>query len=140
MEMHRFPEAKSQYEKTIASDPHFPPAHWKLSTLYAAQKDFASAVDQIVQWNGLSLSTAAAHDGATYLKLVMSKQPEEEWTPAVAGAYAALGDKDKAFEYLEKAYASRSIELTLEIRYPWFDPIRSDPRYADLMKRMGLPK
>jgi serine/threonine protein kinase/tetratricopeptide (TPR) repeat protein len=141
MEMHRYPEAKAQFEKTIASDPHFPPAHWKFSTLYAAQKDFPSAIDQILQWNGLTLPTAAAaHDGATYLKLVMSKQPEEEWTPAVAGAYAALGEKDKAFEYLEKAYASRSIELTLEIRYPWFEPIRSDPRYVDLMKRMGLPK
>jgi hypothetical protein len=82
----------------------------------------------------------AAKDGATYLKLVLSKQPEEEWTPAVAGVYATLGNKDKAFEYLQKALDAHNTELLLEIRYPLLDPIRSDPRYKDLVKRMGIPE
>jgi eukaryotic-like serine/threonine-protein kinase len=140
MEMHRYDEAKAQFEKTIARDPQFGPAHWKYSALCAAQQDFVCAVDQIQQWDSLSHAPAAQHDGASYLKLVLSKEPEEEWSPAAAGVYAVLGNKDKAFEYLEKAYASHSIELFLEIRYPSFDPIRSDPRYADLMRRVGLPE
>jgi eukaryotic-like serine/threonine-protein kinase len=140
MEMHRYPEAKAQFEMTIARDPHFPPAHWKYSVLCAAQKDFACAVDQILQWNDVAAPVATGHDGASYLKLVMSKEPRDEWNPAIAGVYASLGNKDKAFEYLENAYTGHNIEITLEIRYPLFDPLRSDPRYADLMKRIGLPE
>jgi eukaryotic-like serine/threonine-protein kinase len=140
MEMHRYPQAKAQFEATIARDPHFPPAHWKYSVLCAAQKDFACAVDQILQWNDLSAPPGMGRDSAGYLKLVMSKEPADEWTPATAATYAALGNSDKAFEFLEKAYATHSIEVSLEIRYPLFDPIRSDPRYADFMKRVGLPE
>jgi serine/threonine protein kinase/tetratricopeptide (TPR) repeat protein len=139
-EMHRYPEAKAQFEKTLARDPQFGPAHWKLSALCAAQKDFVCAVDQVQGWGGLVVIPSPAHDAATYLKLVMSRQPQEEWTPAVAGAYAALGNKDKAFEYLEKAVAAHNTELILEIRYPLLDPIRSDPRYPDLMRRIGIPQ
>jgi serine/threonine protein kinase/tetratricopeptide (TPR) repeat protein len=140
MEMHRFAEARAQFEKTLASDPQFGPAHWKLSALCAAQKDFVCAVDHILQWNDVTAMPGAAKDGATYLKLVLSKQPEEEWTPAVAGVYATLGNKDKAFEYLQKALDAHNTELLLEIRYPLLDPIRSDPRYKDLVKRMGIPE
>jgi predicted negative regulator of RcsB-dependent stress response len=58
---------------------------------------------------------------------------------AVANIYAALGDKDQAFEWLEKAYTARSPTLrSLKIGTAW-DPLRSDPRFADLLKRVGLP-
>jgi eukaryotic-like serine/threonine-protein kinase len=140
MEMHRYPEAKQQFEKTIARDPQFGPAHWKFSVLCALQNDFPCAVEQIGRWSKEITAMPAGRDGAAYLKLVMSKEPKEEWTPAIAGTYAMFGEKDKAFEYLEKAYASRSIELNLEFRYPSFDSIRSDSRYADLVRRMGVPE
>jgi hypothetical protein len=58
----------------------------------------------------------------------------------MAGAHAVNGNKDKAFEYLEKAYAAENIELLLQIRYSIFDPLRPDPRYADLMGRLGSPQ
>jgi hypothetical protein len=38
-----------------------------------------------------------------------------------------MGDRDKTFEYLEKAYAEEDGDLILHLRYPAFDPIRSDP-------------
>jgi hypothetical protein len=50
------------------------------------------------------------------------------------------GDRDKAFEYLEKAYANQDVELILGVRSPALDSIRSDPRYRDLMRRLGLPE
>jgi len=53
---------------------------------------------------------------------------------------AARGDRNKTFEYLEKAFTNLENELILCIRYPTLDPIRSDPRYGDLMRRMGLPE
>jgi len=58
---------------------------------------------------------------------------------ALADTYSILGEKDKAFEFLEAAYKERvSLLIFLGIR-PTFDNIRSDPRYADLLRRMGLP-
>jgi hypothetical protein len=53
---------------------------------------------------------------------------------------APSGDRNRTFEYLETAFANQEIELVLCIRYPTLDPIRSDPRYADLMRRTGLPE
>ena len=57
-----------------------------------------------------------------------------------ARIYAALGDKDKAFEWLEKSYEERSIGSAFaSIKVdPIFDPLRSDPRFADLLRRMNL--
>jgi hypothetical protein len=59
---------------------------------------------------------------------------------AMAQIYAALGEKDKAFEWLEKGYEERSIGLGgvgLKVDPSW-DPLRSDPRFADLLGRMSL--
>ena len=63
-----------------------------------------------------------------------------DWSAATAVAYAAGGDRDKAFQFLEKAYADKNDELLLAIRYPAFDLLRSDPRYKDLVRRLGLPE
>ena len=57
----------------------------------------------------------------------------------IAGGYALLGEKDKAFTWLEKAYAEKSHWLTYHLDDPTFDSLRSDPRYADLRSRMNLP-
>ena len=57
-----------------------------------------------------------------------------------ARIYAALGGQDKAFEWLRKAYADRSIAAqTFGIKVdPAFDPLRSDPRFTDLLRRINL--
>jgi tetratricopeptide (TPR) repeat protein len=57
----------------------------------------------------------------------------------VAGIYAGLGDKDEAFRLLEKGYEERSVTMPwLAIDIYWYG-MHSDPRYADLLRRMGLP-
>jgi hypothetical protein len=53
--------------------------------------------------------------------------------------YALQGDRNKAFEYLEKAYAEQDAELMACIRFPAFDVLHSDPRYAEFMRKVGLP-
>jgi tetratricopeptide (TPR) repeat protein len=58
----------------------------------------------------------------------------------IAAFHALLGEKDQAFAWLEKAYAEKSGFLGMNLKcFPFFDSLRSDPRYADLLKRMGLP-
>jgi hypothetical protein len=53
----------------------------------------------------------------------------------MARIYVGLGDKDKAFEWLEKDYDERSLPFILD---PIFDPLRSNPRFQDLLRRMNL--
>ena len=55
----------------------------------------------------------------------------------IASIYGYMGDKDKAFIGLEKAYDARDGADSL--RDPMWDPLRSDPRFTDLMHRVGLP-
>jgi Flp pilus assembly protein TadD len=63
-----------------------------------------------------------------------------EFVPAanIAAVYTALGRKDQAFQWLEKAFADHSEWLILLKVDPGFDPLRSDPRFAVLLKRAGL--
>jgi TolB-like protein/DNA-binding winged helix-turn-helix (wHTH) protein/Flp pilus assembly protein TadD len=59
----------------------------------------------------------------------------------IATVYAAVGDKDRAFEYLEKAYQIRSTDLPYFLRADLrLDTLRSDPRFRDLLRRMNFPK
>jgi len=59
---------------------------------------------------------------------------------AFARIYVALGDKDRAFEWLEKGLIDRTgWMITLKVDHQW-DPLRSDPRYRELLRRMGLPQ
>lgn len=53
--------------------------------------------------------------------------------------YAALGERDKAFESLEEAYRNHDLDILSLLSSPELDPLRSDPRYLDLKKRIGLP-
>jgi hypothetical protein len=59
----------------------------------------------------------------------------------IAPAYASLGDRDKAFEYLDKAYQERSSDLPYFLKVDLrVDSLRSDPHFQDLMRRMNFPK
>jgi tetratricopeptide (TPR) repeat protein len=57
----------------------------------------------------------------------------------VARWYTMLDEKEKAFAWLEKAYQERDPWLPMDIAGPSFDPLRSDPRFQDLLRRVGLP-
>jgi hypothetical protein len=53
-------------------------------------------------------------------------------------AYLGLGETDQAFAWLERAFEEQSNILQFLKVHPYFDPIRSDPRFADLLRRTGL--
>jgi hypothetical protein len=74
-----------------------------------------------------------------YLKLMLD--PAAYGPPTnIAVTYTLAGNRDKAFEYLEKAYTEEDSELMACIRFPAFDSLHSDPRWADLLRRVGLPQ
>jgi hypothetical protein len=58
----------------------------------------------------------------------------------IAGAYAILDDKDKAFFWLEKGFAEKSDLIRILKTGRAFDSVRSDPRYADLLRRINIPQ
>ena len=58
----------------------------------------------------------------------------------IASIYATLGDKDKAFAELDKAFADRDSFLARAVEDPFMDPLRDDPRFKNLMKRLNLPQ
>jgi hypothetical protein len=59
----------------------------------------------------------------------------------IRSIYAGLGEKDKAFEFLEKAYQERSPDIPYFLKADLrIDNLRSDPRFQDLLRRVGLPQ
>ena len=77
----------------------------------------------------------------TFLRAILEKlkTTEKYVSPTeLAILYIALGDKEKAFELFEKSYAERDVTLTSLKVEPGYDPIRNDPRFQDLLKRVGL--
>jgi predicted Zn-dependent protease len=58
---------------------------------------------------------------------------------AIARIYASEGERDKAFEFLDRAYAEKSFEMSASVRSDLvLDSLRSDPRFQSLLRRMGL--
>jgi TolB-like protein/DNA-binding winged helix-turn-helix (wHTH) protein/Tfp pilus assembly protein PilF len=73
------------------------------------------------------------------LARVLELEKQHSYNPTMAAtAYLGLGDKEKALEWLGKAYQQRSNELTKLKVDPIFDPLRNDPRFQDLLRRVGL--
>ena len=74
------------------------------------------------------------------LERASQNQPSDDRRSPVhiAWLYTALGQKELAFKYLEIAYRERSAEMGVVKNYVGFAPLHSDPRYQDLLRRIGL--
>jgi len=138
MSAHRYPEALAQFRRTLESDPNFKPAHYKLSQLYAVTGRFTEAISELQKFR--SARSSFSPDAKGYLAHMLATASQGSRLTPLASAYALVGDREKAFAHLEKAYAEEDEELVNNIRFPSFDSIRSDPRYADLMRRVGIPE
>ena len=105
--------------------------------LLALSPGSAPAVSDLGVGHALAGQTAKAHKVVEQL----TELGTHKYVPAMclARIYVALGDTDKAFEWLEKSYEDRSVGGLPFIRVdPLYDPLRSDPRFADLLRRMNL--
>jgi tetratricopeptide (TPR) repeat protein len=124
----RYPEAFAQFRKIMESEPAFNLPHFYLSQLYAMTGRFSEALSELQKFNRISGSWSA--DAQGYNRR-LAAVPVRVGLSALALSSALVGDRDKAFEYLNKAYSIEDEDLIQTLRYPALDPIRSDPRYAE---------
>jgi len=145
--------AIEQARKIIELDPNYPGGHQKLGVVYLRQQRYPEAIvefQKAVDMSGRasnqlsSLGYGYAVAGKRAEALAIEKELEEKYAKReasafnVASVYASLGDKDQAFAWLEKAFQIRSSLLRWITVDPFFDSLRSDSRYADLLRRVGL--
>ena len=94
-----------------------------------------------VSFLGYLYARANRRDEATKILNELKSRSKREFVPPAGfiWLYASLGDKDQAFAWLEKAYEERSDVITVLNEERALDPLRSDPRFLDLVRRVGLP-
>src|SRR5262249_28322641 len=88
-----------------------------------------------------TLAVAGHQDKARQIFDDLAKLAQQRYVPSycLAGIYVGLGEDDRAMEYLEKAYEEHSHWLIYLHIDPSMDPLRSNPRFQDLLRRVGLP-
>jgi TolB-like protein/Tfp pilus assembly protein PilF len=149
-----YEKAVEQYRKVLALDPDFALARFYLALAHVRRNDLAQAVTELETVKRLEpgepdpialLGYAFAVNGQRKEAMralaelqVLSKQRYVSPFP-IAWIHMGLGDKDRAFEWLEKAYEERAGRLVyLRVEHA-FDPLRSDPRFGDLVRRLKFP-
>jgi serine/threonine protein kinase/tetratricopeptide (TPR) repeat protein len=147
-------EAVAQAQRTVAMDTSFAVAHGYLGQAYLAQREYAKALQELQQALALSGDETSfkAELGNAYavarkkpealailqdLLQMHSKQYVSPYT--IALVYVGLDQKDEAFQWLDKAYAERSVRLINIAVHPRFASLHSDPRFAALVRQIGLP-
>ena len=155
----RYDESIAQYQKALDLNPNLPAIRTLLSWAYAmkrmypqalaeydkiAGQDKAVAAENQFVAGGLGWVYAVSGRRADALKIAQELKDLSSRTYvdfySLGGIYAGLGDKDEAFRLLEKGYAQHSATMPwLGIDVYWYG-MRSDPRYADLLRRIGLPQ
>jgi tetratricopeptide (TPR) repeat protein len=152
---HQYDLAIEQWRRTLDLDPNFWMAHQDLGGVYAHQHKYREALEEFEKAASLSGKSGYATGYLGYGYAVadrrwdaekkleeLKKLSRQTYVPAfsIAVIYAGLGEKDLAFDWLDKAYEQREGWLAWYFLFdPEFDSLRSDPRYADLLHRIGLP-
>lgn len=146
----RYDEAIAALRYAVEMESHSTNAHWNLAVAYELKGMKAEAVAEYIKAltlgdesrEAMELKKAYESGGVKgfwqkRLEQLQSRPGHVEPTD-LALIYIKFGDKDRAFTWLEKAYEERSPHLVCLNSSPWFDALRSDPRYTDLLRRTGL--
>jgi serine/threonine-protein kinase len=149
----RFDQAIEQFHKTIELEPNFPTTHFFLGRAYEAKGMYDQAVSEYNKSAVLSrfppeqlarMNEAYAKAGwKAYVQAVLDNALRERRpTPpfVMAGYYLRLDQKEEAIAWLQKAYEQRDFRMTMLSVDFGFDGIRSDPRFVDLVRKIGLPE
>ncbi len=152
-----YDQAIAQFQRTLELDPNFPPASQNLPAAYEQKGMYSEAIAGFKraiplmgdhEWaltrGGLGHVYAVTGRKSEALAMVdeLKQLSARGYVPAtsVAVIYAGLGEKDQAFAWLEKAYEEHAFQLQWLRVEPRWDSLRSDPRFADLVRRIGLPQ
>jgi tetratricopeptide (TPR) repeat protein len=147
----RYAEAIEAIQKTLQLDPNFAIAYQYLGYTQIQEKKYSQAVEsarrslQIAPENRTfraDLASALALNGQREeaQQILAELLSDQDYIPPVdlAAIYMSLGDKENALRWLEAGYQTRSDPITYINNEPRFDPLRSDPRFQDLIRRIGF--
>jgi tetratricopeptide (TPR) repeat protein len=141
--------------RAIALDPEFWIGHIMLAQALAARGDIEEAIEAAIvatrfsnqnskamSLRGYLLAKSGRADEAREVIKVLEAVSRERYVPpaAIAMIHAGLGDRERVFDWLERAYEVRDVHLIFLPLDPKWDPYRSDPRFAALLKRCGFDR
>lgn len=150
----RYDWAVDAYRKVIDLDPEFERARMRLGMVYAAQRDFGGAIREFQEARRLSAPDPSYLDGllgyaeglsgdkagARKLLSELTERSRRQYVPAYSMALVCigLGDRDSALGWLEHAYGNHSTYMVYIKMDPLLDPLRTDPRFDQLLHKMGF--
>ena len=152
----QYDRAVDQFRKTIELDPNYMRTHLYLGYVFSFQSKYQEAIAEEEKALAVAVGNAEALGGLGYCYAVAGRRAEAEkvlgqlqemskqkYVPGafMSVVYIGLGDKEKAFEWLEKSVNDRDATAFTSLNLagsPIFDPLRLDPRFADLLRRMNL--
>jgi TolB-like protein/DNA-binding winged helix-turn-helix (wHTH) protein/tetratricopeptide (TPR) repeat protein len=152
-DLHQYAQAIDLNRRTLEMDPNFVPAHIALGAAFEEQGIWSQAVSEyqkavaLSQNNPMALASLGSvyghlgdREGARKVIARLREASKHHYVSAfdMATVFAGVGDSDSAFHWLEKAYADRESQMAFLNISRRTDPLRSDPRFADLLRRMGL--
>jgi TolB-like protein/Tfp pilus assembly protein PilF len=144
----QFDQAMVQLRKTLELDPNSPITLGCLGLVYTAKSMHPEAIEALrkVAADPGSLGAAYARAGRRAEAMAILHQLEERakttYVAPIGFAHltAAMGQNDEAMRWLEKGFDERAPQLAFLKRDPAFDILRADPRFQDLLRRVGLPQ
>jgi TolB-like protein/DNA-binding winged helix-turn-helix (wHTH) protein/Tfp pilus assembly protein PilF len=140
--------------KKLELDPNFAQSHSVLGMLYTRKGMYQDAIAHLqkaieltggepgpLSSLGYTYAVSGRRNDALKVlhQLTMLSKRRYVSPSVIAKVYVGLGEKDRAFDWLQKAVADRSIPIDLKMN-PELDSIRSDPRFAELVRQIGLPQ
>jgi tetratricopeptide (TPR) repeat protein len=148
--------AIEQVRRTVEMDPGFALAHYLLGDAYGLKgmaEEYANETEKAdilagkppeevkQRYNAMRNAFRTAGMKGFWRKEIEFLLREHSLNVLwIAGVYAQINEKDKAFEILEKQYENHDPNLTALKESPYFDPLHDDPRYQDLIRRIGFPE
>ncbi|HYG78897.1 MAG TPA: tetratricopeptide repeat protein, partial [Pyrinomonadaceae bacterium] len=148
----QYDRAVEQLRKTIEMDRGFYPAHYWLGEAYVMKGSYAEALAEyqkarelnddplVLGLMGHAYAVSGRRGDAFRILDELNKLAQQRYVSSYTFAlvYAGLNDRDRAFEWLEKSYRDRASEIAYFKVDPLLDNLRPDPRFADLVRRVGL--
>jgi len=151
--MEQYDEAMETALTTLEIDPGFVPVHRLISLAYTGKGMYEEAINETIKWGSLTGNKIKTDVALAHIYAVSGQENEarkiientgiEKMLSSndyrgVALVYAALGETDEAFEWLEKSYQKHEESLCSIGIDPKFDSIRDDPRFNVILKKVGL--
>ena len=150
----RLDEAIEQLRRAIDLDPNFARAHWYLGLLYEQKGMYREAIAEMQEGLGLSAGEPSTLGSLGHAYAISGNRAPAQKTLAelrelstaryvaahdIAVVHAGLGAKRQSLDWLEKGLEDRSFWMLYLKVDPRFDGLRGEPRFQNLIRRMGLP-